>query len=78
MWSIARAASPRRFGRTRIAGTIWHLISILDLAFEVRRERRILLGMDDRALKDIGFNRGDAYAEAHRSFWDIPANRLCP
>jgi uncharacterized protein YjiS (DUF1127 family) len=37
----------------------------------------MLLGMDDRALKDMGFNRGDAYAEAYRPFWDIPADRLC-
>jgi uncharacterized protein YjiS (DUF1127 family) len=52
------------------------LILALELALEIRSERRMLLSMDDRALKDIGFNRGDAYAEAHRSFWDIPVDRL--
>ena len=78
MWGIARAASPQRSDcRRTAAGTIWHLISLLHLAFEMRRERRMLLGMDDRALKDMGFNRGDAYAEAYRPFWDIPADRLC-
>jgi uncharacterized protein YjiS (DUF1127 family) len=77
MWGIARAASPQTSDCTRTAGTIWNLISVVHLAFEVRRERRMLLGMDDRELKDMGFNRGDAYAEAYRPFWDIPADRLC-
>jgi uncharacterized protein YjiS (DUF1127 family) len=62
--------------RKGIAGAIMHLISVLEIALEVRRERRMLLGMDDRALKDIGFNRGDAYAESRRSLWDIPPDRL--
>jgi uncharacterized protein YjiS (DUF1127 family) len=41
----------------------------------VRRERRVLLGMDHRMLKDLGLN-GVAYAEATRPFWDVPADRL--
>jgi hypothetical protein len=28
--------------------------------------------LDDRALKDLGLARGDAYAEATRACWDIP------
>jgi uncharacterized protein YjiS (DUF1127 family) len=32
----------------------------------------MLLGLDDRALKDLGLARGDAYAEATRACWDIP------
>jgi uncharacterized protein YjiS (DUF1127 family) len=35
-----------------------------------------LLIMDDRALKDVGFSRGDAQAEAHRSFWELPIDRV--
>ena len=32
--------------------------------------------LDERTLKDIGFNRNDAYAESGRSFWDLPVDRL--
>jgi uncharacterized protein YjiS (DUF1127 family) len=66
----------RRSGRLRIADAFRRLIVALDLALDVRRERRMLLSMDDHALKDIGFNRSDAYAEAHRPLWDIPRDRL--
>jgi uncharacterized protein YjiS (DUF1127 family) len=76
MPSIASARSPYRASRIRMSGGIRRLICVLDLALEVRRERRMLLSMDDRALKDVGFNRSKACAEACRSFWDIPIDRL--
>jgi uncharacterized protein YjiS (DUF1127 family) len=62
--------------RARRAGRIWRLICVVELALEVRRERRMLLGMSERELEDVGFNRADAYAEAHRGFWDVPIDRL--
>jgi uncharacterized protein YjiS (DUF1127 family) len=43
------------------------LIGAIELALQVRRERRILLAMDDRMLKDLGLN-GLAYGEATRAF----------
>ena len=48
-----------------------------ELALQVRRERRMLLGMDDRTLKDLGLS-GIAHAEASRPFWDVPLDRLRP
>jgi uncharacterized protein YjiS (DUF1127 family) len=48
----------------------------VELAIEVRRERRTLLSLDDRALKDIGLSRSQAWAEACHSLWDIPRDRL--
>ena len=51
------------------------LIGAIELALQVRRERQILLAMNDRMLKDLGLN-GSAYAEATRPFWDVPADRL--
>jgi uncharacterized protein YjiS (DUF1127 family)/cyanate permease len=75
-WSIARALPPCRPGLVGVVGGVRRLIFALDLALDVRRERRMLLSMDDRALKDTGFNRGEAYAEARRPLWDIPRDRL--
>ena len=55
---------------------LWRLASALGLALRVRRERRQLLALDDRALKDMGFDRGTAHREAARPFWDLPSDRL--
>ncbi len=56
-----------------------HLISraflTLERALTVWRERRMLLELNDHALKDLGIGRGDAYAEASRSIWDLPCDR---
>src|SRR6266852_5852905 len=64
-------------GLARTGKRIARLVGTIELALQVRRERRLLLGMDDRTLKDLGLN-GIAYAEATRPFWDVPADRLCP
>jgi uncharacterized protein YjiS (DUF1127 family) len=54
---------------------ISHLLGALELALQVKRERRDLLAMDERTLKDLGLN-GVAYREASRPFWDVPRERL--
>jgi uncharacterized protein YjiS (DUF1127 family) len=63
-------------GIGRTTGQIWQFIASLGLALQVRRERRLLASLDERTLKDLGFNRGAASAESDRSFWDLPADRL--
>ncbi len=69
----AISCRPGRLART--GARIARLIGAIELALQVRRERRLLLGMDDRMLKDLGLN-GIAYAEATRAFWDLPVDRL--
>lgn len=49
-----------------------HVLTALDVA----RQRRALLRLDDRMLKDIGISRYDAVREAERNFWDIPKDRM--
>ncbi len=45
-----------------------YFLSCLDVA----RQRRQLLSLDERKLKDVGISRTDAIREANRQFWDIP------
>jgi uncharacterized protein YjiS (DUF1127 family) len=48
----------------------------LRVAMQVRKERRMLMRLDERALKDLGFDKSRAQGEANRSFWDVPVDRL--
>ena len=41
----------------------------------LHRERRMLAGMSDDALKDIGLNRIDVEQEIHRHFWEDPLRK---
>ena len=45
-------------------------------ALAVRAERRALMALDESALKDMGFNKGQAQCEAGRTFWDVPVDRF--
>ena len=38
---------------------------------ETRRTRRLLAGMDDRMLSDIGLDHASARIEAARPIWDL-------
>jgi uncharacterized protein YjiS (DUF1127 family) len=76
MSSLSAALSRPWFGLSRFAGYVGRLVLALELAMQVRRERRMLAALDDRALKDVGFQRGEAQVEAQRSFWDLPNDRL--
>ena len=76
MRNIALPLARPGFSVGRITGQIWRLIVSFELALRVRRERRLLASLDEHALKDMGFNRGEASAEAGRSFWDVPVDRM--
>jgi uncharacterized protein YjiS (DUF1127 family) len=76
MWSTVNTQPARRPGRARIAGRIRRLAWVLELALDVRRERLMLLRLDDRALRDIGLSRGEAWTEGCRPLWEIPCDRL--
>lgn len=51
------------------------LLRRIPVAFKIGAERRMLMSMSDRTLKDIGLSRSDAYREASRPWWRIPDNR---
>jgi uncharacterized protein YjiS (DUF1127 family) len=54
------------------------LLRTIDLVLnwqEVARQRRALLALDERLLKDIGITRADAEREASRPFWDLAQER---
>ena len=44
------------------------------LKYQLRQERRQLVGMSDEILRDLGVNREDALSEAAKT--DIPAARM--
>lgn len=74
--TIACALSRPWLGLASLATRASSLARRIVLALEVRAERRRLLSLDEGALKDMGFNRGQAQCEASRSFWDIPVDRM--
>jgi uncharacterized protein YjiS (DUF1127 family) len=61
------ASAPRRGGTyTRRLGTL--IVSVL-AGFERARQRRALMALDDRLLKDIGISRGEALCEWRKAPW---------
>ncbi len=58
----------RRMTHQRWLRVAHHFLTCLD----VPRQRRQLLALDERTLKDVGISRIDALREANRDFWDIP------
>ena len=54
----------------RSAG-VWLTLALLRWQ-ELAQQRRRLLSLDDRMLKDIGITRAEAMREGTRPFWDAP------
>lgn len=42
---------------------------------ELHRQRQLLSGLGDSALKDLGLSRADIQRESERPFWDDPMRR---
>lgn len=76
MSSLSATLSRPWSGLSRLACYARGRFLVFELAMQVRRERRMLAALDDRVLKDVGFQRGEAQVEAQRSFWDLPVDRL--
>jgi uncharacterized protein YjiS (DUF1127 family) len=68
LFSVALPIGPARDRLRR-------LLARATLALKVHSERRALRDLDDRALRDMGFTRGDAVLEGARAFWDLPDRR---
>ena len=54
---------------------VMRAVAWMEAAFRTARERRQLMTLDERALKDIGISRADAHGEWSRPFWDLPGER---
>ncbi len=74
MSSTTRTAFPARPALPRL-GRIRRFLRQLPQAYIIYFERRALMALSDRALKDLGLSRSDVYREANRSWWDVPENR---
>jgi uncharacterized protein YjiS (DUF1127 family) len=76
MMSYARGDGTARRDRAALGLTraLWNAGARLVVALLQRQElvqqRRRLLSLDDRMLKDIGITRADASREGSRLFWD--------
>ncbi len=65
-------ASPAFGSRPRLTHRLTQAVSWVESAFRTARERRLLMALDECALKDIGVSKADAEAEWSRPFWDLP------
>lgn len=52
------------------------LLTRVQNAMALRRQRRALAQLDARALADVGITQSDAKTEAQRPVWDVPGHWL--
>jgi uncharacterized protein YjiS (DUF1127 family) len=76
MARIALPLSASNASATALGGWAARAFLTLELALQVRKERRMLRELGAAGLKDIGLNSSDVHAEFGRSFWDVPVDRL--
>ena len=65
----ARHAMP--LASTLRSAGVWLTLALLRWQ-ELAQQRRRLLSLDDRMLKDIGLTRAEAMREGTRPLWDAP------
>ena len=72
--ATAVVIGPRQTRKPVVAtiAAAWQHLQLID---RIWRERRLLAGLSDHALKDIGLNRADVEREISRSPFDLPRHR---
>jgi uncharacterized protein YjiS (DUF1127 family) len=55
--------------RRRSAADVVRVVETFDLWMARVQQRRDLLALNDRMLRDVGVNRAEASAEAEKPFW---------
>jgi uncharacterized protein YjiS (DUF1127 family) len=63
------AIAARRRHRDRLSDRFLSLVELLQAWSARAQERRMLLELDERMLKDIGVTRADVAREATKPFW---------
>jgi uncharacterized protein YjiS (DUF1127 family) len=61
--------STQQTPRTALGTRLLGLLESLESRLERRRQRRALLTLDDRLLKDIGISRGEALTQGEKPLW---------
>jgi uncharacterized protein YjiS (DUF1127 family) len=70
-FSFPRLSQPGTSARPVLARAVYWAEAV----FRTLDERRRLMQLDERALRDIGLSRADAAREWSRPFWQIPEDR---
>ena len=65
-----QASTIGRRGRVTPSARWRTLAAWLSACWQRHRQRRALLDLDDRMLRDIGISRDDARLEARKRFWE--------
>ncbi len=72
---VPALSAPQSYVRRMTYQTWLRVARYFLTCLDVARQRRQLLALDDKALKDIGISRNDALREANSFFWDIPEHQ---
>lgn len=72
----AQQSSRHQPGIADYVRQVGYWVGFVRSAMTVARERRMLLQLDDRMLKDIGIGRSEAFHEAAKPFADLPFHRI--